>query len=151
MTHKRVSQLPKGIQIRKRYVTLPEARANLLQVQRTIERLMKLNTTLFLLSEVEIEFEDEFRENLYDIALSKKFYKLSHQFFTHLERLHNMSCIVKDIEVGLVDFYSLHDDREIFLCYQYGDKDIRHWHEIDEGCIERQSTSFLDDHHDCRC
>ncbi|MBI5398563.1 DUF2203 domain-containing protein [Candidatus Woesearchaeota archaeon] len=81
------------------------------------------------------------------MALSKKFYKLSHQFFTYLEQLHNMSCIVKDIEIGLVDFYALHDDREIFLCYCYGEKDITHWHEVDEGYPGRQPISLLEDFH----
>ena len=137
----------KGFPIQKKYVTLQEARTHLPRVLGILDRLIKLNETLFLLSEVEIEFDDEFRGNLYDITLSKKFHKLSTQFFTYLQQLHNMSCIVKDIEIGLIDFYALHEGREIFLCYRYGEADITHWHEIGDGYTGRQSVSSLEEFH----
>jgi len=37
-----------------------------------------------------------------------------------------------------VDFYSLREDRPIFLCWRLGEDRITHWHEIDSGFAGRQ-------------
>jgi hypothetical protein len=37
-----------------------------------------------------------------------------------------------------VDFYSLREDRPIFLCWKLGEDRITHWHEIDAGYSGRQ-------------
>ena len=41
-------------------------------------------------------------------------------------------------EAGLVDFYSLREDRPIFLCWRLGEDRITHWHEVDSGFSGRQ-------------
>lgn len=46
--------------------------------------------------------------------------------------------LLKDINIGLVDFLSLREDREIYLCWKYGEEDIRFWHEIDAGYAGRR-------------
>jgi hypothetical protein len=45
---------------------------------------------------------------------------------------------VKDINLGLVDFLSLRDGREVYLCWQFGEEDIRYWHDLDTGYTGRQ-------------
>jgi hypothetical protein len=45
---------------------------------------------------------------------------------------------VKDINLGLVDFLSLRDGREVYLCWQFGEEDIRFWHDLDTGYTGRQ-------------
>ena len=44
----------------------------------------------------------------------------------------------KGFEAGLVDFYSLREDRPIFLCWRLGEARITHWHEIESGFAGRQ-------------
>jgi hypothetical protein len=39
--------------------------------------------------------------------------------------------LVKDLERGLIDIPALRDGREIFLCWERGEQDIEHWHELD--------------------
>jgi hypothetical protein len=39
---------------------------------------------------------------------------------------------------GLVDFYSIMDGREVFLCWRLGEPDVSHWHELDAGFAGRQ-------------
>ena len=41
--------------------------------------------------------------------------------------------ILKDINTGLVDFLSIREEREIYLCWRYGEDQITFWHEIDAG------------------
>ena len=54
-----------------------------------------------------------------------------------------MGVIVKDLNQGLVEFYSKLDNQDIFLCYKLNEKKIHYWHEIDSGCPERKSVSIL--------
>ncbi len=56
----------------------------------------------------------------------------------YLQELEGVGCVFKGFEAGLVDFYSLRDDRPIFLCWRLGEDRITHWHEIDSGFSGRQ-------------
>lgn len=49
--------------------------------------------------------------------------------------------MLKDVNTGLVDFPALHEDREIYLCWKYGEETIRFWHEMDAGFSGRQPLS----------
>lgn len=55
-----------------------------------------------------------------------------------LAELDQVGCVFKDFEQGLVDFYSMRDDRLVFLCWRYGEDRITHWHEVDSGFAGRQ-------------
>jgi hypothetical protein len=52
--------------------------------------------------------------------------------------LESKGCIIKGIKEGLVDFPSLRDGREVYLCWRTPEKEIRFWHEIDAGFAGRQ-------------
>ena len=47
--------------------------------------------------------------------------------------------VMKDINQGLVDFLSLRDGHEVYLCWQVGEAQILYWHELDEGFAGRQT------------
>ena len=40
---------------------------------------------------------------------------------------------LKDIDRGLVDFPALRDGKEVFLCWELGEDEVAHWHELDAG------------------
>jgi len=46
--------------------------------------------------------------------------------------------LIKDINIGLLDFPALRDGREVYLCWQYGEGDIAFWHEVEAGFAGRQ-------------
>jgi hypothetical protein len=46
--------------------------------------------------------------------------------------------LIKDINIGLLDFPALRNGREVYLCWQYGEQDIAFWHEVDAGYAGRQ-------------
>ena len=46
---------------------------------------------------------------------------------------------LKDVDRGLVDFPSIREGREVFLCWEKTEADIEHWHEMDEGYGGRRS------------
>ena len=53
-------------------------------------------------------------------------------------RIGSMGCVVKDLDLGLVDFYGRVDGRAVFLCWQFGEASVTHYHGLDEGFANRQ-------------
>ena len=49
-----------------------------------------------------------------------------------------LGAVVKDLELGLVDFPSLRDGEEVFLCWRVGEDEIGFWHPVDEGFAGRR-------------
>lgn len=55
-----------------------------------------------------------------------------------LAEMDALGCVFKGFEEGLVDFYTLRDDRLVFLCWRLGEPRITHWHEVDDGFAGRR-------------
>jgi hypothetical protein len=56
-----------------------------------------------------------------------------------VHQIQDMDVLIKDINLGLLDFPALRDGREVYLCWQYGEGEIAFWHEVEEGFAGRQS------------
>ena len=56
--------------------------------------------------------------------------------------------MVKDLDVGLIDFPTLYRGEEVYLCWKLGETGIQYWHGIDEGFRGRKKIDrdFLDNH-----
>lgn len=118
----------------KRYFTLDAAESLLPRVSRIMERTIKLDKALDLLGSIEIEVYEDDYDNLRRITkMNKQFHLLSKEFYANIEKLEDMGCLVKDIEVGIIDFHSKFEGKEIFLCWKLGEKRIKFWHEVDSG------------------
>lgn len=63
---------------------------------------------------------------------------LAGEITTAIERLNGLGCLVKDVELGLVDFHSMVDGEPALLCWQFGEPAIAHWHGVDEGFAGRK-------------
>ena len=57
----------------------------------------------------------------------------------YIDELDKLGVQLKDFVRGLVDFPSLMDGREVYLCWLLGEDDVTHWHELDAGFQGRQS------------
>jgi hypothetical protein len=54
------------------------------------------------------------------------------------EQIESFGCILKDIDLGLIDFpYDAGDDI-VFLCWQFGEPSVVAWHSVDSGFADRQ-------------
>lgn len=51
--------------------------------------------------------------------------------------------VLKDWAVGIVDFPTCADGREVQLCWRLGEPRVAHWHETDAGFAERQPIETL--------
>lgn len=47
-------------------------------------------------------------------------------------------CVVKDLDMGLVDFPTLINEEPVYLCWKLGEERIRYWHRTDEGYAGRK-------------
>ena len=50
-----------------------------------------------------------------------------------IETIHEVGCVVKDLDIGLVDFPTLFRGEEVYLCWKMGESSIQFWHGVDEG------------------
>jgi hypothetical protein len=59
--------------------------------------------------------------------------------FTDLiNRIEAYGCVVKDIDLGLLDFPSIREGRPIYLCWKAGEAQLTHWHGTDESFLDRK-------------
>jgi hypothetical protein len=50
-----------------------------------------------------------------------------------LEALGESGIVLRDIDRGLVDFPALIDGREVYLCWELGEDEVAHWHDLEGG------------------
>jgi hypothetical protein len=61
---------------------------------------------------------------------------------TLLHRILAEGVLIKDLTTGLLDFPSIKDGREVYLCWRFGEDAIRYWHEIEAGFTGRQKIDW---------
>ena len=54
------------------------------------------------------------------------------------DELQRFGCELKDPDTGLIDFLSLRDGEEVYLCWRLGEDRIRFWHTLDGGVAGRR-------------
>jgi hypothetical protein len=55
-----------------------------------------------------------------------------------LDQILETGCLIKDLDVGLLDFPSMIDNEEVYLCWKLGEDRIRFYHRQDEGFAGRK-------------
>lgn len=55
-----------------------------------------------------------------------------------INKIQETGCLVKDLDVGLIDFPSLLKGEEVYLCWKVGEPRIGYWHGIHEGFAGRK-------------
>jgi hypothetical protein len=63
-------------------------------------------------------------------------------------KIHSFGCLVKDLDIGLIDFPTLFRDEEVYLCWKLGERGIGFWHGVHEGFRGRKAidSAFLQNH-----
>jgi len=54
-------------------------------------------------------------------------------------QIESFGCILKDIDLGLIDFPYDSGDEVVFLCWQFGESRVVAWHSVDTGFSDRQA------------
>ena len=69
---------------------------------------------------------------------SRKFTELKAEIVRLINRIEEFGCVVKDLDLGLLDFPALREGRPIYLCWKAGEPQIAHWHGTDESFVDRK-------------
>ena len=78
------------------------------------------------------------------VPLKQKLNTTITKFYESLEILESTGVVVKSIEQGLLDFPSKRFDEEVWLCWKYGETEIKFWHEKDSGFMGRKPVENVD-------
>jgi hypothetical protein len=64
------------------------------------------------------------------------------------ERIQQTGALVKDLDIGLIDFLAIYQGREVCLCWKLGEDRIAFWHGTEEGFRGRKpiDEEFLRGH-----
>jgi hypothetical protein len=65
-----------------------------------------------------------------------------------IEGIQERGCVIKDLDIGLIDFPTLFHGEEVYLCWKLGESGIQYWHGVHEGFRGRKpiDQDFLDQH-----
>lgn len=127
-----------------RYFTIEEARKLLPKVRLHLEKLMTLQDEVTALSGVKVHAEQmDWTAHVLAININKRFHELSFKYYAELEAVTKLGVHVKDVQQGIVDFYSKMGKRDIMLCWQIDEPDLLHYHTEEEGFQGRKSIHEL--------
>jgi hypothetical protein len=59
-----------------------------------------------------------------------------------VERLEEIGVVVKDLDLGLLDFPALREARPVELCWQVGEDEVVFWHGLGEGFAGRKPVDW---------
>ena len=127
--------------------TIDEANALLPHVTPLIEQLQGLQRSILKTTQQLDEAAGKLAQgNGYPIRsiknqiseLTKHQLQLIDAFQSALDQLERLGCLLKDLNIGLIDFYSLREGELVLLCWKLGEDRVRFWHTIDSGYTDRQ-------------
>ena len=92
--------------------------------------------------QVSMSTSDKFEEY---VTLKQKLNSAITKFYQAVEELENTGVVVKSLDQGLLDFPSLRFNEEVWLCWKYGETEIKFWHDKDTGFMGRKPLEISDD------
>src|SRR5258707_1922069 len=118
-----------------RYFTLHQAERLLPDVERVIREAIGLKAE-YQKAETELRWEMQRVTMLGGVDMNRgAFAELRTRRETSVERLketieavHEIGCLVKDLDIGLIDFPTLFHGEEVYLCWKLGETGIAFWH-----------------------
>ncbi len=138
-------------------ITLQEANGLLPLVK---EHFFHLNVLLARLQQLRARFDKRLKERMVidqsydDIRLVTKensgrrsrrtlrqITALENMIELELTALMRLGAVVKGLFPPHIDFFSIVDGRPVLLCWHAGEKEISHWHHLDDGTPQRRAIA----------
>ena len=119
--------------MRAKIFTLDEANKLIPELSLVFDKISQVRTKIELIKEA-LNFAaqtKEYQEN--PDKMIERMSVLAEELKRHIAEVQSYGCLVKDLENYLVDFYSVKENKLIFLCWKYGERDIKFWHEPQSG------------------
>jgi hypothetical protein len=62
----------------------------------------------------------------------------TYRLYLAVERIRELGVVLKDLDMGLLDFPHERDGRIVFLCWHPPEERVAYWHDLDAGYAGRQ-------------
>ncbi len=62
----------------------------------------------------------------------------AYNLYLAIERIRELGVILKDLDMGLLDFPHEREGRVVFLCWHPPEESVEYWHDLDAGYAGRQ-------------
>jgi hypothetical protein len=129
----------------KRYFTVQEAEKLIPRLEPAMERVMACHTEA---ARLRAALQEAQRQVMLagGVRLDQEFWrarkarlaKVTGELQQKIGEILSVGGVPKDLELGLVDFPALLEEREVNLCWRVGERRIRFWHGLDEGYAARK-------------
>jgi len=131
--------------VAERYFTAAEVEALIPRLARIMERVMAAHTEAGAARD-RLQAEQQRIAGAGGAVLDRRAWRteqegierLTREIQRGLDEIQNLGGAPKDLGLGLVDFPHLRRGKEVNLCWKYGEREIRHWHGLDEGYTGRK-------------
>ena len=75
--------------------------------------------------------------------VTKELFDTKKELASTIQKTYSFGCIIKDLELGLVDFYFDYQGKIVLLCWRYGENEIKFWHSTTSGYADRKPLELL--------
>ncbi len=128
-------------------LTLEEVNSRLPKIQAMVAEQLALRSRiqekLASLGELTEEIPEDLSESPDDpaavAALKRELTSLVLDYRRGWQEVEALGAVVKDPQVGLLDFYGQVDGKYVWLCWKYGEDEVAYYHALDEGFAGRKA------------
>jgi hypothetical protein len=131
--------------MKKKYFTLEEANALLSMIETEINHLQNLKHKFELRYDQLGRLKKGTSDTIPKESMEDPFFVLEAELDfiqieakNHISNIQDKGAVLKDVDLGLIDFPALKDGQEIELCWKLGEKSITYYHGIKEGFMGRK-------------
>jgi hypothetical protein len=124
-----------------KYFTLAQARATLPKVKRYMEEIQTARIEILRLRPEALPAIEKAAQNG-GCKEAGELFIYGARIEQGVKGITGLGVLIKDLNMGLVDFLGTRNGHDVFLCWHHGEEDIAYWHEINSGLAGRQ---LLDD------
>jgi hypothetical protein len=120
------------------YFTPQDANKILPEVHRRFSQIIALRNRVISIQENLQDISNEVSNFNAFISKKQELNQVVSRLYKQIEELEKRGVMIKSVDDGLVDFPSLRFDEEVWLCWKYGESEIKFWHGRDEGFLGRK-------------
>jgi hypothetical protein len=77
-------------------------------------------------------------------AAQAELQQLNEEAAAVVDELEELGVVVKDLDLGLLDFPALREGEEVELCWHVGEDNVDYWHRIGEGYAGRKPIDWIE-------
>ena len=142
-----------GASVDRRYYSLDEVNALVPALASIFTRVMQLRGQLKTLHKkledkrfapVGDDFEPSVPGAPPEVVRDRMIFKgLVETLKSDLATVGELGCSIKDLDIGLVDWLARNGDRDIYLCWRFGEREVAFFHDLDAGFAGRRPVAEL--------